>query len=479
MDAQGGTLLPGFIDAHTHLQFSGQAVTAVDVSGAHSAEAVLSIIEAAANRLDDDAWVEVIGYHQHRLGRHLTAPELHRAGGGRRVWVRHISSHASVVSTAVIEAITDPAARADENVQAGLLVEGHQELVRLQRLPYSTDEIAGLVKHAATAAREDGVTFCTEAGIGGFLALSTLDLRAYVQLQRRGELPVRLELMPSFDTFHPVDAHPSEGFHRGHDLGLITGLGAGSLIQIGAQKVMLDGGMMVRAARMTEPYVDSRNTGSWQRDPAELREAILDGHAAGWQLAVHAIGDAAVDFALDCFDQALAQHPRKHRHRIEHGGAIRPDQIPRLASLALTVVTQPAFIHDSVHDFAEILGTHRADWLYRGRSLLDGGIRLVGSTDRPLPGTPLSAIQAFVDRTNVTGRRYAPQEAVTVHEAIEMFTVHGAWIAGLEDVLGRLRPGFFADLCLLERDPWTVPTEEISTIPVTATAVGGELRWNR
>lgn len=375
--------------------------------------------------------------------------------------------------------ITDPAARADGDVRVGLLVEGHQELVRAQRLPYSTEEIAALVEYASTAAGRDGVTFCTEAGIGGFLALSSLDLRAYVQLQRERRLPVRLELMPSFDTFHSVHAHPSEGFSRGHDLGPITGLGAGSMIQIGAQKVMLDGGMMVRAARMTDPYVGTQNVGDWQREPAELREAILDGHAAGWQLAVHAIGDAAVDFALDCFAEALDRHPREHRHRIEHGGAIRPDQIPRLAGLGLTVVTQPAFIHDSVHDFSEILGPDRADWLYRGRSLLDAGIRLVGSTDRPLPGTPLTAIQAFVDRINVTGRAYAPQESVTVQEAIEMFTVHGAWVAGLEGVLGRLRPGFYADLCLLDRDPWTVPTEEISGIGVTATAVNGELRWHR
>lgn len=479
IDLAGGTVLPGFIDSHTHLQFTGQGLSAVDISAAQSIDAALRLIEAGSRTAAPDAWIEVVGYDQRVFGRHLTAEELHRAGGGRRVWARHISSHAAAVSQAVLDGITDLSRLDDAAVASGVLIEGDQALVRQQRLPYSVDEIAGYVEAAGVAARREGITSCTEAGVGGFLALSTLDVSSYLELQRRGTLPVRLELMPSFDTLHAVHSNEADEFGRGLDLGMRTGFGAGSMMQIGAQKVMLDGGMMVRAARMTQPYVGTDNCGSWQADPEAMRTAIVDGHAAGWQLAIHAIGDMAMDLAMDCIEEALAAAPgRTARHRIEHGGAIRPDQIARVAALGLTIVTQPSFIHDSAHDFADILGPERADWLYRGRSLLDAGVRLVGSTDRPLPGTPLRAIQAFVDRRNKTGRILAAHEAITVQESLEMFTVHGAWVSGLERQLGMLKRGYLADLCLLADNPLTVPTDEISAIEVTGTALEGRLLWN-
>ncbi|MBO1751115.1 amidohydrolase [Actinotalea sp. BY-33] len=478
VDAQGATLLPGFIDAHTHLQFTGQGMSAVDLAGQGSVEAALGTIAAAAQHAGPEAWIEVVGYDQRVLGRHLTAQELDRAGGGRRVWARHISSHAAVVSTSVLDGITDRAVLAIPGVAEGLLLESAQEHVRAQRIPYPVQDVAGFVERAGRAARAEGITFCMEAGNGGFLSLSGIDLASYITLVEQGRMPVRMQVMPTSDVLHPVATNAQDTFSRGLDLGLRTGFG-GDLLTLGAQKVMLDGGMMVQAARLTEPYVGSGGAGRWQDDPEAMRHAIVDGHAAGWQMAVHAIGDLAVDLAIEAFREAQQRHPRPGaRHRIEHGGAIRPDQIPALAELGLAVVTQPSFIYDSVSDFADMLGPDRAPWLYRGRSLLDAGVRLVGSTDRPLPGSPLRAIQSFVDRTSKNGRVLGADEAITVREALELFTVHGAWVAGLENCLGRVSRGYLADLCLLGANPLTVPTEQIAEIPVLATAVGGELAWS-
>lgn len=477
IDAEGGTLLPGFIDAHTHLQFTGQGLSAVNISGITEVEDALERISSAAALLSHDAWIEVVGYDQRPFGRHLTAPELDKAGGGRRVWVRHISSHASAVSSSVLEGVTDRSAINDPEVANGVLVESAQELVRNQRVPYPVADIADFIERAATKARNEGITFCMEAGNGGFLALSKLDLASYIELLQSQRMPVRLQVMPTSDALHEVRSNTTDGFHRGIDLGLRTGFGS-PMLGLGPQKIMLDGGMMVRAARMTTPYAGTDNSGSWQNDPEEMREAIVDGHRAGWQLAVHAIGDHAVDLALEAIAEAQERWPRPDaRHRIEHGGAIRPDQLTKLADLSIAVVTQPSFIYDSVDDFADILGSDREPWLYRGRSLLDAGVRLVGSTDRPLPGTPLRAIQSFVDRTHKSGRRMSPDEEVTVQEALEMFTVHGAWVAGLEDQLGKIKRGFLADLCLLGANPLTVPVSEIAEIPVRATVLEGRVTW--
>jgi predicted amidohydrolase YtcJ len=207
-------------------------------------------------------------------------------------------------------------------------------------------------------------------------------------------------------------------------------------------------------------------------------EAIVDGHVAGWQLAVHAIGDAAVDLAIEAFAKAHSAVPRPDaRHRIEHGGAIRPDQLPRLGELGLTVVTQPSFLYDFGDRYADLLGPERTAWLYRGRSLLEHGVRLVGSTDRPLPGSPLRAIQTMVQRHTSSGRVLAPADVITAQEALAAFTVHGAWIARREDRLGRLAVGYLADLCVLAANPLTVDPATIADIAVLGTAIDGELRW--
>ena len=151
---------------------------------------------------------------------------------------------------------------------------------------------------------------------------------------------------------------------------------------------------------------------------------------------------------------------------------IRDDQLTRLARLGVAVVSQPSFLHDYGDQYAAQLGDRTA-WLYRGKSFLDHGIPLVGSTDRPLPGDPLRAIQTLVDRTSNTGTVIAPQERIDVHAALEAFTVNAAWAVHREDRLGRIAPGFLADFTLLAHNPLTTDTDAIAAIPVLGTVVDG------
>jgi predicted amidohydrolase YtcJ len=207
-------------------------------------------------------------------------------------------------------------------------------------------------------------------------------------------------------------------------------------------------------------------------------DATVDGHRAGWQMALHAIGDAAVDLAIEAFEKAQAAWPRADaRHRIEHGGAIRDDQLVRLAELGVAVVSQPSFVYDFGDRYAEQLGPERTAWLYRGRSLLDHGIRLVGSTDRPLPGDPLRAVQTLVDRTSRSGQVISPQERITVAEALRTFTVDAAWSIRREHRLGRVAPGYLADLTVLADNPLEVDPAGLAAIPVLGTVVDGRTWW--
>ncbi|WP_051172286.1 amidohydrolase [Microbacterium indicum] len=480
IDVGGATVLPGFIDAHTHLQLTGQGMRAIDISGARTPAEALALIGSVAAARGVDEWIEISGYDQRVLGRDLTAEELDRAAGGRRAWARHISSHSSVVSTAVLDALPDPAARCHPDVAVGLLKEDRQALVYDQRLPYRLDDAGETVRVAAEAARRDGVTFCIDAGAGGSIgSLNPLDLDTFLRLRESRSLPVRIQVMPSWDALRPRAASRVDGFERALDLGLRTGFGS-DMLRVGALKFVLDGGMMVRTARLTEPYAGTDERGVFRDDPALLSEQIVDAHRAGWQLAVHAIGDEAIDTAIAAFREGAAQAAgHRRRHRLEHGGYIRDDQIEALAELGITIASQPCFLYDQGDDFVAQLGSYREAGLYRGRSLVDAGVRVIGSTDRPLAGTPLRIVQSFAERRSSRGTVIGAEERLTVLEALETITTHAAWAANMDDRLGRLRPGYLADLTILERNPLETPVEGIAAIDVVGTVVDGEYEESR
>lgn len=473
IDLAGATVVPGFIDAHTHNGLTGLRMQALDIADCGSIEAGLAKIARAAEAMAADAWIDVHGYDPRGWGRDLTAAELDLAGGGRRVWVRHISSHSAVVSSAVLTAARTHGWHGDIPA-TGLLLDDDQDLVSTQRLPYARTEMEMALRLAGEHCLSQGVTMCVEAGIGaGIATMGATELAVYQSMAAAGDLPVRMQVMIADDALH-VNA---DGGGRTLDLGLHTGLGD-AWLSVGAMKFWIDGGMMVRSAAVSEPYVGSDNTGTIDRDEDATIGRVVDAHRAGWQVAIHAIGDRAVDLALTALEAAQDAHPRSDaRHRIEHGGLIRDDQLDRLARLQLGIATQPCFLWYFGDDYAAIVGPERSRLLYRGRALLDRGIRLIGSTDRPLPGSPLVAIQFMVERRTASGQTIGVAERITVDEAMAAFTVNAAWGSRRDHELGSLATGKLADFAVLAGDPWHTDAADIGGIAVAATYIGGALRW--
>ncbi|MEV8394189.1 MULTISPECIES: amidohydrolase [unclassified Streptomyces] len=471
IDLQGATVLPGFIDSHVHLAWTGLKASSPSIAGLERVEDVLAVVADAASRTRAPGeWVHIGGYDQRVLGRHLTAADLDPVSHGRRVFVMHDSGHACVVNSAVLDLLS-----ADVPHDNGVLVESAMSAVRRLRLPYSQRELADAIEYAARVCLAEGITACAEAGIGGgLLGHSPVELGAYQLLRDQGRLPLRVQLMPGADTLRPLGAHENDGIPRALDLGLRTGFGD-DWLSIGALKIYTDGGMMARTAALTAPYEGMTHTGQLQDDPERLTSLIVDGHLAGWQLAVHAIGDRAADLALDALERAQTLRPRTDaRHRIEHAGLIRPDQLPRFAGLGLGAVIQPNFLRYFGDDYATIMGPERATWMYRGRGFLDHGVTLVGSSDRPVTdGSPLRAIQFMVERASLSGQLIGPDEAITVDEALHAYTLAGAYASRWDDSAGSLTPGKRADFVVLGDDPHRVEPSRIGDIEVVATFVDG------
>jgi predicted amidohydrolase YtcJ len=471
IDLQGATVLPGFIDSHVHLAWTGLRASTPSVAPCRRVEDVLAVVEEAVSRKGSrGAWVDIAGYDQRALGRHLTAAELDQVSYGRKVFMMHDSGHACVVNSAVLDLLP-----ADVPHQDGFLAESAMTAARRLRLPYSQGELADAIARAARTCLAEGVTACAEAGIGGgLLGHSPVELGGYQLLRDQGRLPLRVQLMAAADTLRPVASHDADGIPRALDLGLRTGFGD-EWLSMGALKIYTDGGMMARTAALTSPYHGMDHTGEFQDDPERIADTIVDGHLAGWQLAVHAIGDRAADLALDALERAQRLRPRPDaRHRIEHAGLIRPDQLPRFARLGAIAVVQPNFLRYFGDDYASIMGEERAPWLYRGKGFLDHGITLVGSSDRPVTdGSPLRAIQFMVERASESGQVIGPDEGITVDDALRSYTVGGAFACHWDDSAGSLAPGKRADLVVLGDDPRRVSTSRIGDIEVVATFVDG------
>lgn len=483
VDAGGRTVLPGFVDAHTHLVWQGLQLGAVDISPARRVDDALGIISAAA-RQRPEGWLDVSGYDQRKLGRHLDADDLERASQGRKVYVSHFSGHACVVSRTVLEKISEaelqmggPGVGRQENGDAnGLFLENAQEVPRRHRLPFGFEEILGALRRSSGLCATQGVTFCTEAGTGAGLVLhSPVEPAAYQCSAESGELAVRVQLMVAGDFLHGIGAGTEGGPAHGIDLGLRTGFG-GSRLSLGAAKFWLDGGMSARTAALTEPYMGSASTGVLSDRLDIYRVAVPACHEAGWQLALHAIGDAAVDTALELIEAALERHPvADSRPRIEHGGLTRPDQLRRLARNGAIIVQQPDFLREFGDDYAGIVGPGRAGWLYRGRSFVDHGVTVAGSSDRPVTsGAPLAAMSFMVTRRARSGSEIGAEEAITIGEALQAYSEGAAYACKVEEDLGSLSVGKQADFVVLEADPWEVAPSDIADIPVAATLVGGQ-----
>ncbi|WP_190814384.1 amidohydrolase [Saccharopolyspora pogona] len=493
VDLGGAHAVPGFNDAHHHLSLVGKGLRELDVSyaSAPSLDALYKAVAERAAALPAGAWVLGAGYDQNKIGAHPTAEELDRAAQCRPVWLVHTSHHMAVASTEAFAraGFTDLTAlpevpgghvvRDEDGRAKGLLQETAMQLVERVFRPEPSEQWTANIAAGSQAALAVGLTSVTEPGIGVVDGIGNgpADLDAYMRARERSALGVRMTVMPYITALHDCGALEPGVTWYGLDLGLRTGFGD-EWLRIGPTKILSDGSLIGRSAAMCCDYHDSPgNSGLLQYEAEEIRRYIVEAHRCGWQVATHAIGDAALDVVLDSYEEAQWLHPRTDvRHRIEHAAVTSDAQVARIAALGLIPVPQGRFLSEIGDGLLAALGPVRGKLAYRMRSFLDAGVELPGSTDAPVVASaPLLSIHDMVNRRTASGAPIAPHEAVTVQEALRAYTIGSAHAVHEEHIKGALSRGMLADFVVLSDDLLRVAPERIGELTVGATVVGGHV----
>lgn len=476
LDLGGRVCLPGFNEAHNHMIGFGTALGQVE-AGYPAVRSIADIQRNVAERArttPPGAWIQGRGYDDNKLEerRHPTRQDLDAAAPDHPVIIVNGSGHMAVANSLALKLAGVTGATPDPEgghivldaagEPTGLLQETAQELVRAVIPPPTLEDHVAALARCNDAYVAAGITSSQDAG-----SSTPEHVEAYQQAVRDGKLKLRTSMM--------IREHLLP-----HLLGLGVRQGFGDdRLRVGPVKLFIDGSLIGRTAAVTRPFLEDPrddNLGLTMMSQEALDDYVWQAHQAGFQVAVHAIGDRGIEMVLDAYQKALDRLPRAdHRHRIEHCGILRPDLIDRIAAMRVLVVSQPIFITEYGDGFIRHLGMERIQLTYPFRSLLDAGITLVFSSDCPVSSyVPLKSVQVAVTERTGTGRSYALEEAITVEEALPLYTVAGAYATFEEAKKGRLTPGMLADFAILEQDPRIVEPEAIGEIRVSQTIIGGE-----
>jgi predicted amidohydrolase YtcJ len=461
VDLGGRCVLPGLNDAHVHFPTWSLAQREVRLEGAGSLEEALSLVAEAVGSAPEGRWLRGRGWRSGDWSPVVepTRQALDEVTGDTPTALMARDYHSLWLNSAALAAADGDLAvkggvvELDERGEpTGVLREESAWHFRDRYLLASDDEFVDAMRDGLKVATSRGVTAVHDKD--GWLGAP----RFWQRLADEDALTLRV-----------WQSLPHEHVGRLEELGLRSGLGDG-LLRIGYLKAFMDGTLGSQTARL----LDGSGVEITSRE--ELAEIIRNGVRAGWPVAVHAIGDLANREALDAFEETRDEWaPLGLRQRIEHAQLLSEEDLSRFGRLGVAASVQ--FSHaPSDRDIADRLWAGKTEHAYAYRSLADNGALLANGSDAPIEELdPLAGIRAGVLRTLDERDGWHPEQSVGVEEALEATILAPAWLARDERRRGKLIPGFLADLVVLDRDPVTIPADELVDVQVVATMLGG--RW--
>jgi predicted amidohydrolase YtcJ len=465
INAENRVVVPGLVDCHIHMTGFGQFSQNLELRDAGSIKELQQRLRKYSEGSKVKRWILGGRWDHERFSekRYPTRWDLDAAVADRPVFLTRVCGHIGVANSKALQLanITEKTAvdggRIDLDRKTGepngVLRENTMGLV-WKAIPKPTmNELEETCILACQKAVEAGLT-CVHWMIG-----FAEEIRILQKLHSEGKLPLRVYL-----------GIPIEFLNNLTRLGLQTGFGD-DMVKIGFVKILADGSLGGHTASLKEPYADNPETcGVMLYTQEELNRLISKAHEASLQVAVHAIGDYAIEVVLRAYESALKEHPSKdRRHRIEHCSVLNPKLIKRMKRLGLIASVQPHFV---VSDFWVVgrVGNSRARWVYPFKTLVRQGLMIVSGSDCPVePINPILGIWAAV-----AGRNFA-EESLTIEEALKTYTLNAAYASFDEDKRGKIEVGKLADLTILSGDLLSVSPDDIRKNTVEMTIVNGEV----
>ncbi|MGI9626997.1 MAG: amidohydrolase [Longimicrobiales bacterium] len=467
VDLSEATVVPGFIDAHTHPAGAGvRELKDVNVDVRSIAE-IKDLMAARARDTPPGEWIQGFKYDDTKLseGRPINRLDLDEAVPDHPAVVGHRGGHTSVYNSKAFElaGVTvdtpDPTGghfyRAD-GALTGLVAERanavFSDLIPSNQTP--EDRQAG-VKLITELMAKDGLTSFHDAGV------SAASLKAYQSAYAAGELNCRVYMMCR-GAYEPLRA-----------AGVSTGFGD-AWLRVGGVKYGADGSASERTMRMSTPYVGRPDDyGILTMSQEEIHEAVEVAHRSGWQVGIHANGDVTIDMVLNAYERVQEMWPRDDvRHRIEHCSLVNPELLQRIKAVGAVPTPFYTYIHYHGNKWVEY-GAEKMEWMFAHKSFLDMEIPVAPASDyTPGPWEPLMAIQSMVTRKDFDGRVWGENQRITVPQALRICTMGGAYASYEEDQKGSITPGKLADFVALGADPHVTDPDDIKNIPVLRTVAG-------
>jgi hypothetical protein len=462
VDLRGKCVLPGFVDAHTHLARYGLDLLRLDLSLSKSLKSLLDAVRRRAKVEPTGGWIIGHGWDESRWPepRMPTRDDLDAVATHHPVLLRRVDGHLCVVNSLAMGSLNVPLNAQgvhvdDTGKRSGVLTE--QAAVEASNsLPFDPEQALQGYGQAAKRAFSLGVTSVHHTA-------DATDVKVLRTAQRRGVLGPRtyLKLLPPL--LEPAT-----------NLGLQAGMGD-RWLRYGGIKVYTDGSLGARTAAIGRDYADQPgNQGLLLYEPGKLAALVERAHAAGFQVALHCIGDRAIQACLDAIEAALRKHPRKdHRHRLEHFESASDEHIARAARLGVIASVQPNFTGEWGQPgqmYEARLGKDGARGLNRLRVMADMGLRLAFGSDN-MPFGPVYGLHCAVNGPN-------KEQRLEPEEALRAYTLDAAYAGFEEHDKGSLEPGKLADLVVLSGDPRAKP-KDIAKLRVDMTVLDGEVVYRK
>jgi predicted amidohydrolase YtcJ len=480
IDLGGATVLPGIIDAHTHLMSLGESFLKLNLKDVATEQEAVELVRQRAATAATGEWILGWGWDEGKWAAHYpTHHALSEAAPNNPVFLVGLHSFAAWANkraleiAGVVKDTKDPdsgkIARDGAGEPTGILMGRAQELVARHIPPLTLDQVKRAIELAAAQCLRHGLTSVHEARV------TPIMIQALRELVKEGRLPLRVYVMLDGADRALVD----EWLLRGPEVDQSHQLTIRSI------KLFADGALGSRGARLFEPYSDAMQTsGSITTTEADIYSLTRRALEKGFQVATHAIGDAANHFVLDAYEKALKEtrQARDARLRVEHAQVLAAADIPRFARLGVIASMQPTHCTSDMVWAEKRVGPARIKGAYAWRSVLNTGAHLAVSSD--FPGetlNPFYGIYAAVTRQDPEGNPkggWRAEQKMTLAEALRGYTVEAAYAEFEERAKGSLDRGKLADLIVISKDITKIDPKEMLTIRVLKSLVGGKIVYD-